>query len=277
MIEDMTVRNLAPATQRAYIGAVKKLSQYFGGRSPDRLGRDDIHAFQLHLTTTGLAWSSFNRIVCGLQFFYTVTLNRSDIMERIPYARTPTKLPVVLSADEIVRFLEALPNLKSRVALTTAYAAGLRASEAVALKVEDIDSARGVIHVRNGKGGKDRDVMLAPNLLEILRTYYRIVRPKVYLFPGRNVERPYNVSNLYAACRRAIAVTGLKKHITLHTMRHSFATHLLEQGTDIRIVQVLLGHRRLSSTEIYTHVSTGTICATKSPLEHLSVKVVSRP
>ena len=241
MIEDMTVRNLSPATQRSYVHAVAKFSRYFG-RSPDRLGLEDVRAFQVHLVSTGISWPALNQTVCALRFFYGVTLGHGEIPERIPYAREPRKLPVVLSADEVVRFLEAVPSLKTRAALTTAYAAGLRASEAVGLKVGDIDSGRMVIRVEHGKGGKDRYVMLSAQLLGILRTYWRLARPQHWLFPGRDETKPIDVQVLHAACRSACAAAGLAKRVTVHTLRHSFATHLLESGTDIRIIQVLLGH-----------------------------------
>ena len=200
MVEDMTIRNLSPATQRSYISAVSKFSRYFG-RSPDTLSLDDVRDFQVHLVSQEISWGSLNQIVCALRFFYGVTLNEPTVPERIPYARTPRKLPVVLSADEVVRFLEAVSGLKSRAALTTAYAAGLRASEVTGLLVEDIDSSRGVIHVRHGKGAKDRDVMLSPQLLNILRSYWRLARPTRYLFPGRDETRPISPTVLHAACR----------------------------------------------------------------------------
>ena len=273
MIEDMTVRNLSPATQRSYISAVSKFSRYFG-RSPEKLKLEDVRAFQVHLVSTGISWPGLNQIVCALRFFYGVTLGEADIPERIPHAREPRKLPVVLGADEVVAFLEAVPSLKSRAALTTAYAAGLRASEVAGLKVADIDSARGVILVRHGKGAKDRNVMLSPQLLGILRTYWRLARPAIYLFPGRDGTRPVDPTVLHAACRSAAKAAGLAKRVTLHTLRHSFATHLLENGTDIRIIQVLLGHSNLSSTARYTQVATHTIRATQSPFDRLSLEVV---
>src|SRR5262245_57297150 len=174
MIEDMTVRNLSPATQQSYLNAVSKFSRYFG-RSPDRLSLEDVHAFQVHLVATGISWPALNQIVCALRFFYGVTLGQAIVPERIAYAREPSKLPVVLSADEVVRFLEAIPSLKSRTALTTVYAAGLRVSEVVLLKVVDIDSQRMLIRVEHGKGGKDRYVMLSPQLLRILEVTVAVV------------------------------------------------------------------------------------------------------
>ena len=273
MIEDMTIRNLSPATQRSYLNAVSKFSRHFG-RSPDRLGLDEVHAFQVHLVATGISWPSLNQIVCALRFFYGVTLGQATIPERIAYAREPQKLPVVLSTDEVVRFLEAIPSLKSRTALTTVYAAGLRVSEVVMLKIADIDSGRMVIRVEHGKGGKDRYVMLSPQLLRILRGYWRLARPKRWLFPGRDEERPLEPTTLHAACRSARTAAGLAKEVTAHTLRHSFATHLLENGTDIRIIQVLLGHANLQSTARYARVATKTISKTPSPLDRLRMEVV---
>ena len=269
MIEDMTVRNLAPATQRSYVHAVSRFSRYFG-HSPDRLGLEDVRAYQVHLVSNGISWASLNQIVCALRFFYGVTLGLGAIPERIPHAREPRRLPVVLGADEVVAFLEAVSSLKSRAALTTAYAAGLRVSEVIGLKVGDIDSARMVIYVANGKGGKDRFVMLSPQLLGVLRTYWRLARPRVWLFPGRDEDRPIEPTVLHAACRSAAKAAGLDKHVSVHVLRHSFATHLLENGVDIRIIQVLLGHSDLSTTARYTSVSTRTICATQSPFDLLS-------
>jgi integrase/recombinase XerD len=273
MIEDMTVRNLSPATQRSYVHAVAKFSRYFG-RSPERLDLEDVRAFQVHLVAKGISWPALNQTVCALRFFYGVTLGQAEMPERIPYAREPRKLPIVLSADEVVRFLEAVPSLKTRTALTTAYAAGLRASETVGLKVGDIDSGRMVIRVEHGKGGKDRYVMLSPQLLRILRTYWRLARPTKWLFPGRDESGAIDVQVLHAACRSACAAAQLDKRVTVHTLRHSFATHLLEGGTDIRIIQVLLGHRSLATTARYTQVSAGLIAGTASPLDRLDLEVV---
>jgi len=273
MIEDMTVRNLSPATQRSYVHAVAKFSRYFG-HSPDRLGLEEVRAFQVHLVSCGISWPALNQTVCALRFFYGVTLGQADLPERIPHAREPRKLPVVLSADEVVRFLEAVPGLKSRTALTTAYAAGLRASEAVRLKVGDIDSGRMMLRVEQGKGGKDRYAMLSVQLLTILRGYWRLGRPRQWLFPGRDESRPIDPQVLHSACRSACKAAGLSKRVTVHTLRHSFATHLLEAGTDIRIIQVLLGHNNLSTTARYTRVADTTIRSTASPLDRLRLEVV---
>ncbi|MBY3220910.1 tyrosine-type recombinase/integrase [Rhizobium laguerreae] len=273
MIDDMTIRNLSPATQRSYLHAVTKFSRHFG-RSPDRLGLEDVRAFQVHLVSSGLSWPALNQTVCALRFFFGVTLGHAAIPERIAYARTPAKLPTILNGDEIVRFLEAVPSLRTRTALTTAYAAGLRASEAVHLKVRDVDGERGIIRVEHGKGGKDRNVMLSAQLLAILRVYWRLARPEVWLFPGRDETKPIDVQVLYSACRSACTAAGIDKRVTVHTLRHSFATHLLESGTDIRIIQVLLGHNNLSTTARYTKVSNTLIRSTTSPLDRLTLEVV---
>jgi integrase/recombinase XerD len=272
MLEDMTVRNLSPATQRSYVHAVSKFSRFFG-RSPDRLTPEDVRTFQVHLASKGVAWGSLNQTVAALRFFYGVTLGMAEVPERIAYAREPRRLPVVLGADEVVRFLEAVPSLKARSALTTAYAAGLRVSEVIGLRVGDIDSGRMLIRVERGKGGKERYVMLSEQLLGILRTYWRLARPAHWLFPGRDAGRPIEATVLHAACRSARAAAGIDKKVTVHVLRHSFATHLLESGVDIRVIQVLLGHAHLSTTARYTHVSQVVIRRTESPLERLRLEV----
>ncbi len=272
MIEDMTIRNLSPATQRSYIHAMSRFSAYFG-RSPDKLTLDDVRTYQVHLASKGVAWGSLNQVVCALRFFYGVTLNQAIVPERIPYAREPRKLPVVLSADEVVRFLEAVSSLKARVALTTAYAAGLRVSEVCSLKVGDIESSRMLMRIENGKGGKQRYVMLSAPLLGILRGYWRLARPSLYLFPGRTEDKPIDPTVLHAACRSAATAARFDKRVSVHVLRHSFATHLLESGADIRVIQVLLGHENLSTTARYTRVSAGLIAATASPLDRLTLEV----
>jgi integrase/recombinase XerD len=226
------------------------------------------------LVSRGVAWATLNQVVSSLRFFYGITLGRKDLPERIAYARRSKTLPVILSPEEVAAFLEAVPSRRDRVALTTAYATGLRASEVVGLRNQDIDSSRMVIHVVNGKGGKQRYVMLSPKLLGILRAYWDIERPRrPWLFPGRGGEKPLDPSTLNAACAAAVAATGISKQATLHSLRHAFATHLVEQGVDISIVQALLGHSHLSTTIRYISVATRTIAAVKSPLEHLRLTV----
>src|SRR5438067_2451090 len=273
MIGDMMIRNLSPATQQSYLYAVAKFSRHFG-HSPDRLGLEEVRAYQLHLIAQQRSWAHINQAVSALRFFYGVTLGRSDALERIAAAREPQKLPVVLSADEIVRFLEAVPGLRNRAALTTAYGAGLHVGEVARLTIGAIDSGRMLIRVEHGKGGKDRYVMLSPQLLQILRAYWRLARPSHWLFPGREVGEPVSVATLQEACRVAARRAELSKPVTVHTLRHSFATHLLEAGTDIRIIQVLLGHARLSTTARYTQVATTLIADTTSPLDRLSLEVM---
>ena len=214
MIEDMTIRNLSPATQQSYLYAISKFSQYFG-HSPDRLHVEDVRAYLVHLASKGFAWTSLNQTVCALRFFYGVTLGQTTIPERIPFAREPRKLPSVLSADEVVRFLEAVASLKARVALTTAYAAGLRVSEVAALKVRDIDSRRMVVRIERGKGGKERYAMLSETLLGILRTYWRLAHPASFLFPGRSADKAIEPAVLHAACRSATVAAGLDKHVSV--------------------------------------------------------------
>lgn len=272
MLEDMTVRNLSPATQQSYVYAVAKFSRHFG-RSPDRLGVEDVRAYQLHLIAQRRSWSHVNQTVSALRFFYGVTLGRADANERIVAAREPQRLPVVLSREEVVRFLEAVSVLRNRVALTTAYGAGLRVSEVASLETSAIDSSRMLIRIIEGKGGKDRYVMLSPQLLRILRAYWRLARPGRWLFPGHDPAQPVSTATLQDACREAARQAGLGKSVTVHTLRHSFATHLLEAGTDIRIIQALLGHARLSTTARYTQVATHLIADTASPLDTLSLAV----
>jgi integrase/recombinase XerD len=273
MIEDMTIRNLSPTTRESYVDAVAKFSRHFGC-SPNRLGAEEIRAYQVYLTKQRVAWASLNKTVCALRFFYEVTLGRRDIIERIDYARSPRRLPVVLSLEEVTRFLDAVPGLKNRVALVTAYAAGLRLGEVVALKVCDIDSARMVLRIGCGKGGNERHAMLSEQLLNILRRYWRIVRPQAFLFPGRTAERPISRKMLSVACHLACEAAQLAKPVTVHTLRHSFATHLLEAGTDLRVIQVLLGHKHITTTALYTQVATTTIASTTSPFDRLKLRLV---
>ncbi len=272
MIEDMTIRKLAPKTQTSYIRAVRNFTVFLG-RSPDRASAEDLRRYQLHLASGGVPVPSLNATVTALRFFFTVTLARAEATARMTFVREPRKLPVVLSPQEVARLLDAAPGLKYRAALSVAYVAGLRASEVISLKLSDIDSTRMVIRVEQGKGGKDRYVMLSPPLLELLRAWWRAARPGGWLFPGQNPVNPLTTRQLNRACHAAAAAAGIDKRVSLHTLRHSFATHLLEQKVDIRVIQVLLGHKKLDTTALYSQVATRTICEVKSPLEHLSMTV----
>ena len=276
MIEDMTVRNLSPATQASYITAVKKFSQYYG-RSPADLGIEDVRTYQVHLVAHSIAWASLNQTVSALRFFYGVTLGRKDLPKRIPYARVPKTLPVVLSVAEVARLIDAVDDVLCRTALATVYATGLRTAEVLALRIEHIESARELIRVEQGKGRKDRYVMLSPTLLATLRAYWKIGTPQRWLFPCADGQRSLDATALNRACMRAALVARIGKPVTVKTLRHCFATHLLEQGTDIRIIQALLGHAQLSTTARYTKVSKHLIAATKSPFDRLELRERASP
>ena len=269
MIDDMTIRNMSPNTKKIYVYAVAKFAA-FHGRSPDELTIEDVRDYRLHLIARGLQPTSINPIMGALRFLYGVTLGRKEMVEAIPYARKADKLPPVLTAEEVVRFLKVINDLKMRALFTAIYAAGLRVSEAVALTAKDIDSARMVLVVRQGKGRKDRYVMLSEQLLTILRTYWRRARPQTWLFPGPDPSRPITVRTVQRACRDAVAAAELDPSVTVHTLRHSFATHLLEQGVDIRVIQDLLGHRNITSTTRYARVAVNAIRQIQSPLERLA-------
>ena len=269
MIADMQVRNLSPHTQKIYIDHVSRFARHFG-KSPELLDPEEIHAYQVYLVQEKhVSWCSFNQSVAALRFLYCITLHKDWAIERIPYPRREQKLPVVLSISEVLQFFTAIKSLKHRAMLMTAYAAGLRVSEVARLRVSDIDSQRMVIRVRQGKGRRDRYVMLSQALLEILRTYWKLTRPSGWLFPGYLPGHHITPNAVIRACRRVNAEAGLSKHVTMRTLRHSFATHLLEAGTDIRIIQALLGHRSLQTTARYTRVSTKTVRATTSPFDQL--------
>ena len=277
MIEDLQVRNLAPATQKNYIHYVYEFARHFH-QSPDLLGPEHVRQFQLHLLQNRkLSAESVNQYVSAVKFLYRITLGRDWGDQHFPRVRVPHHLPVVLSHEELIQFFDHVPSLKYRAALMTCYAAGLRVSEAVRLKVSDIDSQRRMIRVQQSKGRKDRYVMLSPRLLELLRVWWRAARPKQWLFSGWRTGRHLCANSLQTACREARLRCGIPKKITVHTLRHSFATHLLESGTDIRIIQVLLGHSRINTTARYTQVSQKTICATPSPLEALDRQPPSPP
>jgi integrase/recombinase XerD len=269
MIQDMTVRNFVPDTQREYIRAVKKLAAFLG-RSPDTATAEDLRTFQLHLTQTGANPPTINATVTALRFFFKVTVDRPETTRHLVFVFEPRKLPRVLPPEDILRLLEAAPNPKSKAALSVAYGAGLRAMEVVALKVADIDSQRMLIRVEMGKGRKDRHAMLSPQLLELLRDWYRIARPRVFLFPGRDKIGPMTPRQLNRICHMAAELAGLPRWVAPHTLRHSFATHLLEQHIDVRVIQVLLGHAKLDTTARYTQVATNIIREVMSPLDRLT-------
>ena len=268
-IEDLRLRNYSPKTLQYYVYCVSQFARYFN-KSPQELGPEHIREYQLHLLEKKKSsWAFFNQTVCALRFLYRVTLGKDWVITRIPFPRRERKLPVVLSQSEVVQFLAAVRKLKYRIALTTAYAAGLRLSEIRNLKVSDIDSKRMTIRIRQGKGHKDRYVMLSPKLLDLLRQYWQTQRPTTWLFPGKTKQDQLNEGVLQHVARRARQRSGLKKKITTHTLRHCFATHLLEAGTDIKTVQMLLGHATLQTTVQYIHISQRALAAVRSPFDEL--------
>jgi site-specific recombinase XerD len=269
MIAAMQIRNFTANTQAAYLQQISLLARYYH-QSPEALGPQQIQAYQLYLTNERkLAPGSLCTIAAALRFLYHVTLKRDWALDDIPIPKKPLKLPVILSPEEIKHFLECVGSLKHRTLLTVAYAAGLRVSEATHLKVTDIDSQRMVIRVEQGKFQKDRYVMLSPRLLEELRAYWKRARPTAWLFPGDIPGRPITRDAVEQACDKARRLSGIDKPITPHSMRHAFATHLLEAGTDVRRIQLLLGHRSLATTSHYLKVATSSVCATVSPFDLL--------
>jgi integrase/recombinase XerD len=269
MIEDMLVRNFVEKTRNDYILHVRTFTAFLG-RAPDTASPEDLRRFQLHQAETGVRPPTINSSVSALRFFFTVTLDRADMGRHLTFVREPRKIPVVMSTEEVARFLEAAPGPKYKAALSAAYGAGLRVSEVVALKVSDIDSTRMLLRIENGKGGKDRHAMLSPQLLELLRDWYRIARPQIWLFPGQNPVNHLTTRQFSRVVYAAAAAAEIKKRVSPHTLRHSFATHLLEQNIDIRVIQVLLGHAKLDTTALYTRVATNTIRAVMSPLDQLT-------
>ena len=269
MIEDMSIRKFAAKTQHDYVQRVKDLATFLG-HSPGTAEAEDVRRFRLPLTASGAGTPKINATVAALRFFFKVTLDRPDLVKHLSFIHEPRKAPVVLSAEEVARFLEAAPGIKYKAALSVAYGAGLRVSEVVSLKVSDIDSKRMMLRVEQGKGRKDRYAMLSPVLLELLRDWYRIARPQGWLFPGQNPVNPMTTRQLTRACHAAAHMAELTKRVTPHTLRHSFATHLLEQNIDVRVIQVLLGHSKLETTALYTRVATNTIRDVMSPLDRLT-------
>jgi integrase/recombinase XerD len=272
MLEDMRLRKLAPRTQEAYVRAVLRLAKYLH-RPPNTATVEDLRNFQLHLVDQGTSPITLNATITGLKFLFDVTLDRSDLMSKMKPVFVPRTLPVVLSREEVSALIAASRNLKHQTALSIAYGAGLRASEVISLKVGDVDSTRMTLRIQQGKGGKDRYAMLSPVMLERLRTWWRVARAQGkmldggWLFPGLNPVEPLTARQLNRAVHEAALAARIDKRVSLHTLRHSFATHLLEQKVDIRVIQVLLGHKKLETTSLYTHVATEILRQVIGPLE----------
>ena len=275
---DMAIRGLADGTRREYRNRLRNFAEFLG-KAPTEATLEDVKNYQYHLTKERkVSWGHFNMSVSALKFFFGKTLKTDWQVEHISYAsRTGRKLPVIMSQEEVVAFVNAIPNVKHRVALITMYATGLRVSEALHLKVTDIDSARMVVRVEQGKGRKDRYVMLSQVLLATLREYWKIAKPKTWLFQHQHLDKPIVAATMRTIVRKARAAAGLRKVVCTHSLRHAFATHLMEKGVNIRIIQTLLGHRSLRSTEIYTHVSRTYLQDTKSPLDDLAGLSLPRP
>jgi site-specific recombinase XerD len=272
MLEDMAIRRMSPGTQRAYLSAVSRFSQHFG-RSPDKLTYEDVRAWQLHLVQSGLATGAVNTQITALRFFFRVTLGQRDAPEMIPLARRPEKLREVLTPEEIARLIEAAQHPKYRAALSLAYGAGLRVSEVVAIKVSDIDRARMVLRIEDAKGKRDRLAKLSPLLLEELTAWWKAARPRVYMFPSRMSAFDHISARQFTrACQTAAVRARLGKPVNPHMLRHSFATHLLDAGVDVRVIQVMLGHKKIETTAIYAAVSPRLIQTTSSPFEALVLK-----
>jgi integrase/recombinase XerD len=282
MIEDMQIRNLAANTQQSYVQQVSRFARHFN-KSPELLGPEQIRAYQVYLTNEKqLTTGSILIAIAALRFLYKITLKRNwSLDEVIPTPKKPQKLPVILSPEEVLQFLDCVRSRKHRAILTTCYAAGLRVSEAVALTPAAIDSKRMVIRVEQGKGQRDRYVMLSPKLLDILRNWWRVERPKDWLFPGDFPGQHITRSAVEQECQKAHRIAKISKPITPHSLRHAFACHLLEQGTDVRKIQLLLGHRSLATTAKYLRLATSKVCSTSSPLDLLprpvSMEVKSTP
>ena len=272
MIADMTVRSFSDKTKNSYLRHVEALAAFLG-RSPDTVTGDDLRQFQLHQVEQGSQPSKLNSQASGLRFFFTITLGRPDLTHQLARAHYPRKLPRILSPDEVARLIEAAPGpgLKYKAALSIAYGAGLRGGEVVMLRVSDIDSERMLIRVEMGKGSKDRHAMLSPQLLELLRDWWLQCRSRGWLFPGLDPLLPISTRQLNRVCHMAAQAAGLGSWVTPHTLRHSFATHLLESNTDVRVIQVLLGHAKLDTTARYAHVATNVLRTVMSPLDRLKL------
>lgn len=274
MLEDMRVRNLTERTQQTYIYQVAKFAQHFG-KSPETLGPEEVRTYQVYLKEQKhSSWSVLNQTVCALRFLYRITLHKDWTVEHIPFSREPRQLPVVLSGEEVTEFFQSIPNLKHRALVMTAFATGLRTSEVARLRISDIDSKRMVIRVCQGKGRKDRYVMLSAKLLDLLRRYWKTARPNTWLFEGRQPGQPISGGTIRRICRQARRAARLSKPVNVRVLRHSFATQLLESGANVRTIQLLMGHRSLATTARYTHVSVKTVCATASPLDLLPAEAL---
>ena len=270
LVDDLRLRNYSPRTIEAYVAGVARLAKHFN-RSPDQLGVEDLRRFQLHLLEQQVSWSLFNVVVCSLRFFYGTTLGRPDIVPFIPYGKRTRSIPTVLDIEEVRDLFKATEPGRDRVLLQTAYACGLRISELVHLQVADIDSARMLVMVRQGKGNKDRQVPLSPRLLEELRRQWWSHRSRPWLFPGQSPDRPLHPSNVQRMFQQTLRQAKIAKRATPHTLRHSFATHLLEAGVDLVTVQRLLGHGSLSTTAHYLHVSRRHLARTPSLLDPIAM------
>ena len=268
MIEDLRLQNYSPKTERIYLYQIARLARYFR-RSPDQLTQPQLDQYQRQLIAKPVSWSDFNQAVCAMRFFYRKTLGYDWNIKHLPFPKQPEKLPVVLTLQEVRLLLAAIHNQKYRMLFSTMYACGLRISEAIALRISDIDSQRMFIRVQGGKGRKDRYVPLGEKLLVQLRDYWKKYRPPCYLFPGREPNSPVSVRTLRDAFRAAASSAGIEKPIKPHTLRHSFSTHLLEAGVDLRSIQLMLGHAKLETTAIYTHVTNDRIRSTLSYLDLL--------
>jgi integrase/recombinase XerD len=275
MIDDMTARRFKEKVQKDYVRHVKGFAVFLG-RSLDTATSEDLRRYQLHMAQQQVSPWSINSAIAALRFFFIVTLGRPDLVRPLRLVTEPRKAPIVLSQEEVARLIEAAPGLKYKAALSVAYGAGLRVSEVANLKVSDIDSGRMMLRVEQGKGQRDRDVMLSPRLLQLLRDWWRAARPQMWLFPGQNPINPITPRQLNRAVTAAKTLAGITKRVSPHTLRHSFATHLLEQGADIRVIQVLLGHAKLETTALYTRVAVSTIRDVESPLERIRLNLTKR-
>lgn len=270
MAEDLRIRNYSPKTVECYVSMMARFTREFG-KPPGQLGPAEIRAFQVGMIERKVSWTQFNQAVCAMRFFYRVTLPRDFAVEHIPFAKVKKALPTVLSVDEVRRLLGVIVNIKHRAILSLIYATGARLNEATHLRVSDIDGGRMMVHIRNGKGGKPRMVPMSAALRELLRSYWGAEHPRDYLFPGSKPDRPLHENGVQKACAKARLDARLDKPVSVHTLRHSYATHLLELGVDLRTIQKLLGHSDLSTTAVYMHVTGKLLDAANHAIDLLAV------